>query len=201
VPLNIESDSMTFNREQQLAVFKGNVIVSSKGVKVKSDVLKSKDYRQGAEAEGNVKAEYTQNNTVLTCKKIRYTDKMRYVTAIGSVKTKKILADGNTMTVYCDEVDFDTQENLIKAKKVRHRTRIEFRDITAFCDSLEFDEKNGELTLVGSPFFRKKRSLFLSETVKLDVNRKVITLEGKIFSKINYTEYAASKKEIENTPR
>ncbi len=201
IPLNIESDTMTFNRENQLAVFKGNVVVSSKGIKVVSDTLKSVDYRQSAEAEGNVKAEYSGNKTVLTCKKIRYTDKMRFVKAIGSVKAKNVLADGNTMTVYCDEVDFDTQENIIKARKVLYRIRVEFGDITAFCDYMDYDGKSGELTLTGSPFFRKKRSMFLSDTVKLDVNRKVITLEGKIFGKLTYSEYAAGKKEFKNTAR
>jgi len=196
--LNISADNMKFSMEDKMAVFTGDVIINAAGARVNADRLKSRDYKKSAEADGNVKVFYKEYGLNLTSKRLFYTDGLNIITVADKVKAIKNTADGNTITIYCDEADFNTVINEIKAKKVSNRVRMEFQDIVAFADSVIYNDEKKELELAGKPIFKRKKSLFFSDRAVIDTDTKKIKLQDNIWSKIYYSDAEKARREVQN---
>lgn len=196
--LNISADNMKFSVEDKMAVFAGDVIINAAGARVSADRLKSRDYKKSAEADGNVKVFYKEYGLNLTSKKLFYADGLNIITVSDKVKAVKNTADGNTITIYCDEADFNTVINEIKAKKITNRVRMEFQDIVAFADIVIYNDEKKELELTGKPIFKRKKSLFFSDRAVIDTNTKKIKLQDNIWSKIYYSDAEKARREVQN---
>ncbi len=192
---------MNFERETSKAVFEKNVKVIAEDVILYSDRLESNDYKKEAYAEGNITINYKKGNVKLTSKKIKYIDNFNKVIASDNVMVNKILDDGNTLTMFADEVEFDmVDENIVESKKNK-RVKVKMKDIIAFADKISYNEENKELYMEGKPIVKKKASFFLSETILFNTDKKSIKLKGNIWSKLFYEEFEKTSKEIEKSQK
>jgi len=193
--LTVKSDSMNFNKDTDVAVFKNNVILKSQGVTVYSNRLKTKNYKESAEATGNVRAYYTEYDMSITCRRMVYGNGMKNIDAYDRVVAKKVLPNGNTLTMYSDEAGFDLEGGIITAKKKKRRVKVVLKDMVAFSDSVLYNEEKEELELTGKPLIKKQKSLFLSEVIKIDVDKKAMKLSGDIWSKMYYEDFEKAREE------
>ncbi len=195
--LEVNSDSMVYNKETSMAVFKGNVKLESGGVIIHSDILKSKNYRDSADARGNVAAYYKEYDIKINCRRMVYGDKMSSIKAYDDVEAKKFLRGGNTLTMKADVAEFGLADGIITARKVKKRVEVKLKDMVAFSDRVIYNEKKEELTMVGKPVVRKQESLFFSEKIIVDVNSEEMNLKQNIWSRFYYSDFEKAKKEAE----
>lgn len=194
--LEIEADSMTFNKDTSMAVFTGNVILLAEGVRLKCDTLSSKNYKDNADASGNVRAYYKAQKTSLKCGRIKYGNKMSSVTAYEGVITEKYLDSGNTITMYADEADFDTGYGSIEARKVKKKVKVIYKDMVAFSDKVVYNDETGWLEMSGKPVVKKAGSAFTAARIKVDTVNKIMKLEHDIWSKIMYGDLRKTEEEV-----
>ncbi|MCX7697917.1 MAG: hypothetical protein N2114_00425 [Candidatus Goldbacteria bacterium] len=197
----IKSDSMNFERETSKAVFEKNVKVIAEDVVLYADTLESNDYKKEAYAEGNIIVNYKKGNVKLTSKKIRYVDNFNKVIANGDIKVDKILEDGNTLTMFADEVEFDIENEKLLASKKKKRIKVKMKNLIAFADKISYDDKSKELFMEGKPVVKKQSSFFLSEVIIFNTDKKTIKLKGNIWSKLFYNEFEKTSKEIEKSQK
>ncbi len=195
--LTIESDSMTFNKDTSVAVFSDNVRVRAQGVNLLCDRLKSVNYRDNAEATGNVRINYPQQKVKITCKKVKYNKSMSKIEAYENVIAEKILDNNEKINLYADEIKYDVETGEIIAIKVTKKVKIKLKDIVAFSDRVIYNEITEDLELTGSPFARKQESTFISSKINIDVNKRIITLKENIWAKLFYSDFEDIKKEVE----
>lgn len=194
--LVVNSDSMTFNKETTEAVFHGNVETDAGTAKVYSDTLRSKNYQDNAVAEGNVKALYKEYGINIDCDSLDYTGKMTNITAHKNVTARKILDNGNTVTIKADMMEFDTNADILTAKKSPSRVRVTMQDIMAFADEIIYNNKTRQLEMRGMPFLKKGKSLFFSDYISLDVDKKSIKMKESIWTKMFYHDFEKAGMEV-----
>ena len=134
--LVINSDTMNYNKETSEALFKGHVEAQASNVFIKADVLRSKDYKQSAQAEGNVTAVYKDQGVTIECGRLDYKDKLSLVHAYDDVTAHKTLANGDTVVLKSEELDYNAADNILTAAKIKKRIRITMKDIIAFSDKV-----------------------------------------------------------------
>lgn len=194
--LEISSDSMTFNKDTSIAVFTGKVLLAAAGVKLKCDKLSSKNYKDNADATGNVRAYYKAQKTNLRCARIEYGDGMSSVKAYDGVITEKYMEDGNTITMYSDESDFDTGYGSIEARKIKKQVKVVYKDIVAFSDKVIYNDENGELEMSGKPVVKKNKSSFTSSRIIVDTVNKTMRMESDIWTRIFYGDLKKMEPEV-----
>ncbi|MCX7698257.1 MAG: hypothetical protein N2114_02175 [Candidatus Goldbacteria bacterium] len=194
--LTIESDTMTFNKETSVAVFIGNVKLKAQGVNLFCDQLQSINYRDNAEAIGNVKINYPKQKVKITCKKVRYNKSMSKIEAYENVIAEKILDNNEKINLYADEIKYDVETGEIIASKVDKKVKIKLKDIVAFSDRVIYNELTEELELTGNPFARKNDSIFISSKINIDITKMIIKLQENIWAKLFYGDFEDIKKEV-----
>ncbi len=197
----IKSDSMNFERETSKAMFEKNVKVIAGDIVLYADKLESIDYKKEAYAEGNITVNYKKNSIKLTSKKIKYVDNFNRVIANDDVVVVKVMDDGNTITLFADQVEYDIDNEKIIADKKKKRIKVKTKDIIAFADKISYDENRKELYLDGNSVIKKKTSFFLAETISFNTASKTIKLKGNIWSKLFYEEFEKTSKEIEKSQK
>lgn len=197
----IKADSMNFERETSKAVFERNVKVIAEDIVLYADRLESNDYKKEAYAEGSITVNYRKGNINLKSKKIKYVDNFNKVIANDDVVVNKIMEDGNTLTMFSDEVEVDVENEKIIASKKNKRIKVKMKDLIAFADKISYDEKSKELYMEGKPIVKKKSSFFLSEVISFNTDKKTIRLKGNIWSKLFYDEFEKTSKEIEKSQK
>jgi lipopolysaccharide export system protein LptA len=194
--LEIASNSMTFNKDTSITTFIGGVVLTSQGVLLKSDRLASKNYKDSAEATGHVRAFYKQQKTAIKCGRIVYGKEMSNVKAYENVVAEKFLDNGNTITMYCDRADFDTEHGSITAEKVKKRVKVTMKDIVAFSDKVVYNDETGDLLMTGKPMVEKDKSAFLASRITVDTIKKTMRLENDIWSRLLYGDFQKTKEEV-----
>lgn len=187
--LVINSDSMTFNKETSEAVFTGSVEASADNVLIRSDRLRSKNYKDNAVAEGNVTAYYKDYGIYITCETLDYGGKLSNIIARKNVVAKKALDNGNTITMRSDIFIFNADDDTMLAKKDPSRVRVTMQDIMAFGDEVKYNNETRQLEISGAPFIKKGKSLFFSDNIKLDVDKKTIKMNKSIWTKLFYRDF------------
>jgi len=195
--LIIESDSMTFNKDTSVAVFSDNVRLKAQGVTLFCNKLQSVNYRDNAEATGNVRVNYSQQKVKITCKKVKYNKSMSKIEAYENVLAEKILDNNEKINLYADEIKYDVESGEIIATKINKKVKIKLKDIVAFSDRVIYNELTEELELTGNPFAKKQESTFISSKINIDVNKRIITLKESIWAKLFYSDFEDIKKEAE----
>lgn len=195
--LEISADSMTFNKDTSVAVFTGDVVLLAEGVKLKCDTLTSENYKDNAEAWGNVTAYYKAQKTRLKCGRIKYGNKMSRVQAYEGVVTEKYLDSGNTITMHADEADFDTEYGSIEARKIKRHVKVIYKDIVAFSERVIYNDETGMLEMSGKPVVKKSGSSFTADRIKVDTARKTMRMENGIWSRIFYGDMKKAQTEVE----
>jgi lipopolysaccharide export system protein LptA len=193
--LDISSDSLTFNKDTSVTVFIGNVVLLAEGVKLKCDRLTSKNYKDNAEASGNVRAYYKAQKTSIKCGRMKYGKEMSTVEAFDGVITEKYMDSGNTITMYADEADFETEYGAIEAKKIKKRVKVIYKDMVAFSEKVVYNDETGILEMSGKPVVKKTGSSFTASRIKVDTNKKTMKLENDIWSRIFYGDLKKAEAE------
>ncbi|MBP7792143.1 MAG: hypothetical protein KA120_03680 [Candidatus Goldbacteria bacterium] len=196
--LNVESDHMTFNKETSLAIFSNNVRLESQGVLLFCDTLKSVNYRDNAEAIGNVVVNYKEQKVKIKCEKVKYNKSMSKIEAYGNVVAEKTLDNNEKVILFADEIKYDVETGEIVAIKVDKKVKIKLKDIVAFSDKVIYNELKEELELTGNPFAKKQESTFISSKINIDVNKRIIKLKENIWAKVFYSDFEDVKKEVES---
>ncbi len=194
--LEIESNSMTFNKDTSITTFIGAVKLTAQGVLLKCDRLASKNYKDNAEATGNVRAFYKLQKTALKCGRIVYGKEMSNVKAYENVVAEKYTDNGNTITMYCDKADFDTERGSITAEKIKKRVKVTMKDIVAFSNKVVYNDETGELLMTGKPMVKKNESAFLASRIVVDTIKKTMRLENDIWSRLLYGDFKKTKEEV-----
>jgi|YelNatPaOPRAMG01_1025707.scaffolds.fasta_scaffold03289_8 lipopolysaccharide export system protein LptA len=195
--LTIESDSMTFNKQTSMAVFLNNVKLKSKGVNLSCNELRSVNYRDNAEAIGNVRVFYPEQKVKILCNRVKYSKSMSEVQAFDNVVAEKILDNNEKINLYADEIKYDVNTGEIIATRANKKVKIKLKDIVAFSDKVIYNELTDELELTGNPFARKQESTFISSKINIDINKRIIKLKENIWAKLFYTDFEDIKKEVE----
>jgi lipopolysaccharide assembly outer membrane protein LptD (OstA) len=193
----INSDTMTFDKETSEAVFSGSVTASAADVKIYSDKLVSTNYREEALATGNVRAVYDKYGVKISCGRLKYMGGMNNVKAFDGVVAKKSLPNGNTVTMYCEELDFNAADSTMEAKKSDKRVRVVMKDIVAFSDEVSYNDKNRELYFSGRPVIKKSKSLFLSDYIWLNTDDKSIRMKDNIWTRFFYRDFQKTSAEVQ----
>ena len=193
----ISSDTMTFDKETSQAVFSGSVTASAADVKIYSDKLTSKNYREDAVATGNVRAVYKKYGVNIICGRLEYSGGMNNVRAYEDVTAKKSLPNGSAVTMYCEELDFNAADSTMSAKKSNKRVRVVMKDIVAFSDEVSYNDKNRELYFSGRPIIKKSKSLFLSDYIWLDTDDKSIRMKDNIWTRFFYRDFQKTSAEVQ----
>ena len=193
--LNINSDTMNYNKETAEAVFRGHVEALASNVVIKSDMLTSKDYKQSAQASGNVRAFYKDQGVEIECGRLDYKDKLSVVYAYDDVIARKTLTNGDKVVLNSEELTFDAAENILRAKKVKKRVRITMKDIIAFCDEVSYNDSTRELFMTGLPLVKKSKSVMLAESVMMNVDKKSMVLKQNIWTKLFYKDFETARTE------
>ncbi len=196
--IDISSDNLTYNKQDETAVFKGHVVAVTSDIIMHCDTLSAKNYQKDADAEGNIRVTYKKANVRMKCDKLKYTDNMNVITGYDNVVAEKKLEDGNTLTIYADQIQFDTVNNIVTADKNTKKVKMEMKDVLAFADKVVYNEKENKVYMKGKPFVRKKSSSFLADIIVLDVEKKSIRLKSNIWSKLFYAEFENTQKEVES---
>jgi lipopolysaccharide export system protein LptA len=194
--LTIESDTMTFNKVTSEAVFQGNVRLKSEGVNLFCDKLQSINYRDNAEATGNVVVKYQQQKVKIICKKIKYDKAISIIEGYENVQAEKILDNNEKINLYADKIKYDVETGEILAEKINKKVKIKLKDIVAFSDRVVYNETTDEMELTGNPFARKQESVFISNKINIDINKMQIKLQKNIWAKLFYSDFEDIKKEI-----
>jgi lipopolysaccharide export system protein LptA len=194
--LEISSDSMNFNKDTSIATFIGHVELTSQGVLLKSDRLSSKNYKDNAEATGNVMAYYKQQKTALKCGRVVYGKQMSEVKAYENVIAEKYLDNGNTVTMYADQAVFDTENGMITADKVKKRVKVTLKDIVAFSDEVVYNDETGDLLMTGKPMVQKSKSSFTAARITVDTIKKTMRMEADIWSMLWYGDFKQTKEDV-----
>ncbi len=195
--LVINSDTMNYNKETSEAVFRGNVVAEAADVLIKSDMLVSRDYKQSAQATGNVRALYKQQGVYIECGRLDYKDKLSMVYAYDDVTAHKKLANGDTVVLKAEELQFNAADNTLTAKKVKKRIRITMKDIIAFCDEVRYNDETRELYMTGFPLIKKSKSLMIADSVLMNVDKKSMKLTQNIWTKLFYKDFETAQKEVQ----
>lgn len=195
--LTIESDSMTFNKQTAMAVFLNNVKLKSTGVNLFCNELRSVNYRDNAEAIGNVRVFYREQKVKILCNRVIYSKSMSYVQAYDNVIAEKILDNNEKINLYADEIKYDVNTGEIIAIRVKKKVKIKLKDIVAYSDRVIYNELTDELELTGYPFARKQESTFISSQINIDINKRIIKLKENIWAKLFYADFEDIKKEVE----
>ncbi|MCE5300365.1 MAG: hypothetical protein LLG37_05770 [Spirochaetia bacterium] len=182
--LVINSDTLRFNRDTSEAIFSGHVVAEASNVIIYSDELHSKDYRDNAQAFGNVRAVYKEQNVVINCKRMDYREKLTKVCGYDDVVVRKLLDDGNTMTMRCDVIEFNAGDNVLYARRVTNRVRVTLKDVMAFADTVSYSDPAKEMEFTGNPLLKKNKSVFISDNIRLDVEKKMIRMKDNIFTRL-----------------
>jgi lipopolysaccharide export system protein LptA len=196
--IDISSDNLSYNKQSEFAVFKGHVVAITSDIIMHCDTLSAKNYQKDADAEGNIRVTYKKQKVKMKCDKLKYTDNMNVITGYDNVVAEKKLEDGNTLTIYADQIQFDTVNNIIIADKKTKKVKMEMKDVLAFADKVVYNEKENKVYMKGKPFVRKKSSSFLADIIVLDVEKKSIRLKSNIWSKLFYAEFENTQKEVES---
>lgn len=194
--LTIESNSMTFNKETSVAVFSDNVKLKAQGVSLFCEKLQSVNYRDNAEATGNVRVNYPQQKVKITCNRVKYNKSMSKIEAYENVIAEKILDNNEKINLYADEIKYDVETGEIIATKVSKKVKIKLKDIVAFSDKVIYNEITEEIELTGNPFAKKQESTFISSKINIDVNKAIIKLKENIWAKLFYADFEDIKKEV-----
>jgi len=194
--LIINSDTMNYNKETSEAVFLGNVEAEASNVIIKADVLKSKDYKQSAQAQGNVRAIYKDQGVTIECGKLDYKDKLSFVYAYDDVTAHKQLANGDTVVLKAEALEFNAVENILTAQKIKKRIRITMKDIIAFSDKVSYNDKTKELLMTGFPLVKKAKSIMLADSITLNVDKKSMSFKDNIWTKLFYKDFETAQKEV-----
>lgn len=194
--LTIESDTMTFNKVTSEAVFQGNVKLKSEGVNLFCDKLQSLNYRDSAEAIGNVMVNYPQQKVKITCKKIKYDKAISIIEGYENVHAEKILNNNEKINLYADKIKYDVATGEIFAEKVNKKVKIKLKDIVAFSDRVVYNEAADRIELTGTPFAKKQESVFISDNIYIDINKMQIKLKKNIWARLFYSDFENIKKEI-----
>ncbi|HRU39238.1 MAG TPA: LptA/OstA family protein [Candidatus Goldiibacteriota bacterium] len=194
--LEVASDKLSFNKETSITVFSGNVILASQGFTMKCDRLSSKNYKDNAEASGNVRAYFKEQKTRLYCDTVIYGERMKSVSASGNVRTEKYLDNGNTITMWSDKMDFDTETGRLEAKKERKKVKVVYKDITAFGDRLVYDNDNSVMEMTGRPAVKKAGSGFVASKITIDTLKKTMKMERDIWSRLFYGDLKKTEEEV-----
>lgn len=195
--LTIESDSMTFNKETSVAVFLDNVKLKAQGVNLSCNSLKSVNYRDNAEATGDVRVNYPQQKVKIICNRVKYNKAMSKIEAYENVIVEKILDNNEKINLFADEIRYDIETGEILATRVSRKVKIKFKDIIAFSDRVIYNEITEELELTGNPFAKKHESIFISSMINIDVNKEIIKLKESIWAKLFYSDFEDIKKEVQ----
>lgn len=195
--IDISSDNLNYNKQDETAVFKGHVTVLSSDIVMYCDTLKAKNFQKDANADGHIRLIYKKEKLRMKCDRLTYGDNMNIITGYDNVVATKILEDGNTLTIYSDQVQFDTNQNLVTADKVKKQVKILMKDVVAFSDKVVYNENERKVYLKGSPYVRKKSSSFIADIIVLDVDKKSIRMKSNIWSKLFYGEFENTQKEVE----
>jgi len=195
---DISSDSLTFNKETSITVFIGNVILLAEGVRLNCEKLVSKNYKDNADATGNVRAYYKAQKTLIKCGRIKYGNQMSTVEAYDGVITEKYLDKGNTITMYADQADFDTEYGTIVAKKIKKRVKVVYKEMVAFSEKVVYNDDTGIMELTGKPVVKKSGSSFTAVRIKVDTNKKTMKLENDIWSRVFYGDMKKAETEVKN---
>jgi lipopolysaccharide export system protein LptA len=194
--LEIEADAMTFNKDTSIAVFTGDVVLSTEGVRLKCDTLTSKNYKDSAEATGNVSAWYKAQKTFIKCGRIKYGDRMSSVQALDGVYARKYLDNGNTVNMHADQIDFETEYGSLAAKKVRKKVKVDYNDMVAFSDKVVYNDDTSVMEMTGRPVVRKSGSSFTADRIVVDTAKKKMKLESGIWSRIFYGDLKNAETEV-----
>jgi lipopolysaccharide export system protein LptA len=193
--LDISSDSLTFNKDTSITVFIGNVVLLAEGMKLNCNKLTSKNYKDNAEATGNVRAYYKAQKTSIKCGRMKYGKEMSTVEAFDGVVAEKYMDSGNTITMYADEADFETEYGGIEAKKIKKRVKVIYKDMVAFSEKVVYNDETGILEMSGKPVVKKTGSSFTASRIKVDTNKKTMKLENDIWSRIFYGDLKKAEAE------
>lgn len=194
--LTIESNSMTFNKKTSVAVFLDNVKLRAQGVSLFCEKLQAVNYRENAEATGNVRINYPQQKVKITCNKVKYNNSMSKIEAYENVIAKKLLHNNEKINLFADKIEYDVETGEIIATKVSKKVKIKLKDIVAFSDKVIYNEITEEIELTGNPVVKKQESVFISSTIIIDVNKTIIKLKENIWSKLFYTDFEDIKREV-----
>jgi lipopolysaccharide assembly outer membrane protein LptD (OstA) len=192
--LVINSDTMNYNKDTGEAVFTGNVATEAANVLINSDRLVSKDYKDNAQATGNVKAFYKEYGLTIYCKKMDYTDKLSKIYAqedVTAIKADK----GNTITMYADELVFNTADDTMTAVKKKNRVKLTMKDILAFSNKVIYNDETREALLTGSPLVKKMKSVFMADEITINVDTKTMKMKDNIWSKLLFKDFEVAQKE------
>jgi lipopolysaccharide export system protein LptA len=196
--LLINSDTMTFDKETSEAVFSGSVTAKASDVAIYSTKLVSKNYRENAVATGNVRAIYRKFGVNITCGRLEYSGGLNDVKAYEDVVAHKALADGNTVTMYCQELYFNASENTMTAKKSSDkRVRVVMKDIVAFSDEVSYNDGTRQLYFTGRPIIKKSKSIFLSDNIWLGTDDKSIKMKDNIWTRLFYRDFEKTNAEVQ----
>lgn len=194
--LIINSDTMNYNKETSEALFKGHVEAQASNVLIKADVLRSKDYKQSAQAEGNVTAVYKDQGVTIECGRLDYKDKLSLVHAYDDVTAHKTLANGDTVVLKSEELDYNAADNILTAAKIKKRIRITMKDIIAFSDKVSYNDETRELLMTGSSLVKKSKSIMLADSITMNVDKKSMKLKQNIWTKLFYKDFETAQKEV-----
>jgi lipopolysaccharide export system protein LptA len=193
--LVINSDTMNYNKETSEAVFHGNVSAEASNILINCDMLKSTNYKDNAEAYGNVRAFYKEQGVTINCGKMIYKDKLTGVNAFDDVVTRKVLQNGETIIMKSEELVFNAADNTLYAKKVKKRIRITLKDIIAFCDEVSYNDTTRELEMKGNPMVKKSKSILMADVIDMNVDKKSMNMKKNIWTKIFYRDFETTRKE------
>jgi lipopolysaccharide export system protein LptA len=196
--LLINSDTMTFDKETSEAVFSGSVTAKASDVVIYSSKLVSKNYRENAVATGDVRAIYRKFGVNITCGRLEYSGGLNDVKAYEDVVAHKALPDGNTVTMYCQELYFNASENIMSAKKSGDkRVRVVMKDIVAFSDEVSYNDGTRQLYFTGRPIIKKSKSIFLSDNIWLGTDDKSIKMKDNIWTRLFYRDFEKTSAEVQ----
>jgi len=194
----VNSDSMTYNKDTAEAVFIGNIVAEADNVRIYADQLKSKNYKEKASASGNVRAYYMDFGIIINSDTFDYSSSLSKILAQGNVVARKFLDNGNTITMRADIMEFDADEDILTARKGDTRVRVTMQDIMAFADLVVYNNISRQMEMTGKPFLKKGKSLFFSDDIQLDVDKKTIKLNKSIWTKLFYGDFEKAAKENNN---
>jgi lipopolysaccharide export system protein LptA len=170
-----ERNDTVFAQGKERSVWRGNAVLESEGTTIYADTIElfGKDF-VFAECHGNLRVENLEDDIYLTCEKLTYDRKDKYITAVGNVymedRRNGIVVKGDFL-----QQDEDTEETTVQV-----RVRI-FRvedDLQCKAEFARYFRKEEQLVLTGLPYALWKGDEYRAAKIFIDLDKDTVRMQG-----------------------
>ena len=170
-----EVNETIFAQGKERSVWRGNAVLESEDTTIYADTIElyGKDFVL-AECRGNLRVENHKEDIYLTCEKLTYDRRDKYITAVGNVymedRRNGIVVKGDFL-----QQDEETEETTVQV-----RVRI-FRvedDLQCKAEFARYLRKEEQLILTGLPYALWKGDEYNAAKIFIDLDKDTVRMQG-----------------------